>query len=202
MRAARCSGHLSCHECPLPCMPPCMPLPCTPPATHAPCHACPLPRTPPVDRQTSGKTLPSQTLYASGNNTSVQIGTNRWPCAIQNIFTARKQCCGKVMFIHLSVSHSVQRWGVRGHDRCLPKSWIDTVYWWHIKRVYYVLPYLFKPQVKNTAFTDRNRKYLNLSGWWNSSAKKGDGLNFPLEFFLNYTKYSKLAIEAYVGKSK
>ena len=31
MRTVRCSGHLSCHTCP---------LPCTPPAMHAPHHAC------------------------------------------------------------------------------------------------------------------------------------------------------------------
>ena len=30
------------------------------------------------------------------------------------IFTARKQSCGKVMFLHPSVSHSVHRRGVRG----------------------------------------------------------------------------------------
>ena len=30
------------------------------------------------------------------------------------IFTARKQSCGKVMFLHSSVSHSVHRRGVRG----------------------------------------------------------------------------------------
>ena len=31
------------------------------------------------------------------------------------IFTARKQSCGKVMFLHLSVSHSVQRGGLFQH---------------------------------------------------------------------------------------
>ena len=32
MCTGRCSGHLSCHTYPLPCMPP---------TTHAPCHECP-----------------------------------------------------------------------------------------------------------------------------------------------------------------
>ena len=39
MRTVHCSGCLSCHACPLPCMPPAM---------HAPCHACPLPCMPPA----------------------------------------------------------------------------------------------------------------------------------------------------------
>ena len=33
MRTIRCSGRLSCHTHPLPCMPPCH--------AHLPCHACP-----------------------------------------------------------------------------------------------------------------------------------------------------------------
>ena len=33
------------------------------------------------------------------------------PCGQLTIFTARKRSCGKVMFLHLSVSHSVHRGG-------------------------------------------------------------------------------------------
>ena len=43
MRTARCNGRLSCHACPLPCVPPVMHA-----TTHAPCHACPLPCMPRV----------------------------------------------------------------------------------------------------------------------------------------------------------
>ena len=42
--------HTTCHACPLPCTPPAMhaPLPRTPPTMHTTCHACPLPCTPPA----------------------------------------------------------------------------------------------------------------------------------------------------------
>ena len=49
MRIVRCSGRLSCHACPLPCMPPSMHtlLPHMPPAMHTPCHMPTLPHMPP-----------------------------------------------------------------------------------------------------------------------------------------------------------
>ena len=40
MRTIHCSGRLSCHACPPPCMPPAMHAP-LPPTMHAPLHACP-----------------------------------------------------------------------------------------------------------------------------------------------------------------
>ena len=45
MHTICCSGHLSCHTCPMPNMSPTMytTLPCMSPAKHTPCHTCPLP---------------------------------------------------------------------------------------------------------------------------------------------------------------
>ena len=53
MRTVRCSGRLTCQERtpPQTTHPPSChvhPLPCTPPAIHAPCHARPLPYMPPA----------------------------------------------------------------------------------------------------------------------------------------------------------
>ena len=79
MRNVRCSGRLSCHACPLPCMPLphmasslCMP----PPLPHMPPlpHTSPLPYTPPfamhvslVDKQTLVKHYLSATTVADCN---------------------------------------------------------------------------------------------------------------------------------------
>ena len=103
MRTVRCCGHLSCHTCLLPCIPPVMhtphhahpchiphhthPLPCMPPchahpATHAHCHAHPHHAHPPVDRILDTclwKHYLSATIVADGNNFKTGVYLYQFP---------------------------------------------------------------------------------------------------------------------------
>ena len=69
MRTVRCSGHLSCHTWPLPCIPPChtsplpcmLPLSCMPPAMHASHHAFPPPSMAPCHAHPLSPCMPPTT---------------------------------------------------------------------------------------------------------------------------------------------
>ena len=77
MRTVRCSGHLSCHLCPLPPPPPAPPR--MPPTTHALpamdtplgtlCHARPFPRTEFLTRACENITVADGNIYSQSKTT-------------------------------------------------------------------------------------------------------------------------------------